>query len=67
MTENTIPLETDTLSQMRLSVLREVEADEKRGLNARWLAEAIDEIQELREQVAELKREVERLSFYETR
>ena len=67
MTENTIPLETDTLSQMRLSVLTEVAADDKRGLNARWLAEAIDEIQELREQVAELKREVERHSFYETR
>lgn len=59
-TNDCIPLEFETLSQIRLSLLADQAKGDGRELTASWLVEAREEIEKLREQVAELERELDR-------
>ncbi len=55
--------ERETDSQVHLRALADDLKAAGRTLAPEWLGEAYDEIQSLREQVAELKREVNRLTI----
>lgn len=55
MSTDTIPLEYETVSQLRLRLLADQAKGDGRQLTSAWLVEACDEIETLREQVAELK------------
>lgn len=63
MTTNQIPLQYESPSQIRLRLLADQAKGDGRELTSGWLIEARDEIESLREQVAELKREVNRLTI----
>ena len=57
---NELSLEFETLSQIRLNLLADQAKGDGRELTSSWLTEARDEIESLREQVAELKHELVR-------